>query len=338
MRYPICTLVLLLMPWLMLAQNRPQFVWQGDVDGTAILYLKASRLDVRVNEGVPIGRQSFHFNAPLSQNRQDARLEVIEGRGYAHIIEQPSLENQYTLAVSIEDRQPGASFYSIALYWDSSGREFEHSRSTGPTDTLNWRGRVDEEAMISCQAKACATSAIHGAPVRHQAVKFSRPLPDRDAEVTLERTEGRGDIRLLEQPRESNHYTARVSIRDSMSGSSEYSFTLRWPRAGVNAPEPPALQRGLNWSGVVDGRVRVTVKGGGSFSEVVAGLRVESERADFQSPLPARSDPRPAIKKLRGRGRVEIIEYPSEQNGYRLIFEIDDPEPGAGNYEVEVAW
>ncbi len=46
----------------------------------------------------------------------------------------------------------------------------------------------------------------------------------------------------------------------------------------------------------------------------------------------------PAIRKLRGRGQVSIVESPSEKNNYRLVFEIDDPEPGADDYEVELDW
>ena len=50
------------------------------------------------------------------------------------------------------------------------------------------------------------------------------------------------------------------------------------------------------------------------------------------------SDVRPAIRKLRGRGQVSIVESPSEKNNYRLVFEIDDPEPGADDYEIELDW
>ena len=46
----------------------------------------------------------------------------------------------------------------------------------------------------------------------------------------------------------------------------------------------------------------------------------------------------PKIQKLRGRGRVSIVESPSEKNNYRLVFEIDDSEPGADSYQVELDW
>ena len=84
-----------------------------------------NKVDVRVQEGAPIQQVQFHFYDPLPDARSNARLEVIQGRGYVHVIDQPRLDNQYTLAISIEDRQPGSSFYSLALYWDASTRRFE---------------------------------------------------------------------------------------------------------------------------------------------------------------------------------------------------------------------
>src|SRR5208337_650159 len=107
------------------------------------------------------------------------------GRGYVHVIDQPSVQNQYTLAVAIEDRQPGSAFYSIALYWDTANNAFE--RGAGKSAKLTWHGRVDHSAVVSCQAKSCTSSVEHDAmPVAGEHFKFSKPLPDHDAEVRLE--------------------------------------------------------------------------------------------------------------------------------------------------------
>lgn len=336
-------LFLPLVGWLALtpfltAEERPQFIWRGEVDGIDVLYVRGNHVDVRVQEGAPVERSQFHFYDPLPEVRQDARLEVIEGRGDVHIIDQPRIDNDYTLAVSIEDRQPGSSFYSLALRWDASNRAFEGSRTSGRRDTLTWTGRVDQEAVVSCREKNCTAQAAEGAPVANERFKFSRPLPHRDVEVNLEGAEGRGEIRLVEQPRERNNYTARVSIRDPPSGSGEYSFTLVWNRPNGKEADPVYTQRGLLWSGVVDGRVRVTIQGGASFSEVIEGGPVTHEIAQVLEPLPAHSDLMPMIHKLQGRGPVALVESPSEKNHYSLVFEIDDPQPGSDAYAVEVDW
>jgi hypothetical protein len=88
----------------------------------------------------------------------------------------------------------------------------------------------------------------------------------------------------------------------------------------------------------VDGRGRVTLKGGASFSEALEGAPVAGEHGEILRPLPARTDLMPTIRKLRGRGRVSIIESPSVKNNYQLVFEIDDSEPGADYYEIELDW
>jgi hypothetical protein len=324
-------------PVALCAQDRPQFVWQGQVDGTAILHLAGKRLAVQIQDGAPVERQKFHFSDALPQTQQAVRVEVLEGRGYVHVIDQPGIENNYKLAVAIEDRQPGSSFYSIALYWDASSNLFEH---TEKTDHVSWTGRVDTGAVISCHNQSCVSSSEQGAPVADEHFKFSRPLPERDSDVRLQDPQGRGDMRLIEQPRQRNNYTARVSIRDPEAGAGEYSFTLVWNHVGSKdaAPIPDPTGRAFLWSGTVDGRIRVTLKGGGSLSETLEGAPIIGEHADVLRPLPARADLMPAIQKLQGRGRVSIVEAPSEKNNYRLVFEIDDPEPGADYYEVELDW
>ena len=233
---------MILLPWVLgaqlpavlSAQDRPQFVWQGEVDGIDVLYLHGKRLEVKVQEGAPVIGQQFQFHDSLPESRQDVRVEVRQGRGYVHVIDQPRIDNNYTLAVTIEDRQPGSSLYSIAIYWDTSNRSFEGKQKM---DQVTWSGRVDDDAVVSCQAKRCTSSPL----AADEHFKFSKPLPSRDIEVRLEHSLGRGEIRLAEQPREKNNYTAQVAIRDPQAGSGEYTFTLVWDRNGAAnlAPELP---------------------------------------------------------------------------------------------------
>jgi hypothetical protein len=317
-------------------ERKPQMIWQGEVDGTAFLYIHGKRLEVETKSGPPVSRQRYHIYDALPETRQEARLSVSEGRGYVHIVEQPRADNRYTLAVAIEDRQTGSSFYSIALYWDAG--DIYDRKPGGGADRITWSGRVGEEVIVSCRGSHCTAEAVSGAPVMHERVKVSRPLPDRDVQVTVENVDGRGEVRLIEQPAESNGYTARVRIRDPQGGAGDYSFALTWARPGRVDPQLGTAQTGLVWSGRVEGAIRVTVHGGAAFSGVVNGRPVVGESARFDRPLPARSDLSPAIRKRQGRGNVEIIEVPSNQNGYQLVFEVRDSGSGSDFYEVEVTW
>lgn len=73
-------------------------------------------------------------------------------------------------------------------------------------------------------------------------------------------------------------------------------------------------------------------------SEVVSGAPVAGEQAVFERELPQSRGLNPTVKRLRGRGRVELVEDPSPRNGYRLVFQIDDPSGGSDLYQVEVGW
>jgi hypothetical protein len=316
----------------------PQFVWQGQVSGIASLQLRGKHLVVQSQSGGQVENQKFHFSDALPDSGQKVRLEVLQGRGYVHVMEQPGIENHYTLVVEIEDRQAGSAPYSIALYWDTSTNNFE--RGAPKTEKLTWSGRVEHSAVVDCQKLTCMSHSEHGTPAADEHFKFTKPLPDRDTEVRLETSEGRGEVQLIQQPRESNQYTARIAIHDPVAGVTDYSFTLVWNRVNSKEPEPipEPTGRGFLWRGKVDGRVQVTVQGGASFSQALGGERVIGEHAEMVRPLPARSDLMPVIRKLQGRGQVALVEPPSEKNNYRLVFEIDDPEPGADDYEVELDW
>ena len=323
--------------WLF-SQERPQLVWQAQVRGVAVLYIKGKHLEVDQKGGALVQEQRSHFYHPLPDTGLDVRMAVFEGRGSVRILEQPTIDNNYTLALAIEDRQEGLARYSLAFYWDTSGEMFEHSRGSSPGGRLTWKGRVAGEVIVSCRQRTCESSAIGGLPVLREKVRFSRPLPDSEVEIRLENIEGRGEIRLLEPPLEKNDYTARVRILDSSSGRSDSAFSLAWSQPRSAGTLQPVAQRGLLWRGRVQGRVRVAIQGGAAISEVLEGQPVTGESADFYQPLPSRSGRNATLKKLAGRGRTQIVEIPSQQNHYQLVFEIDGREEGADNYEIEVDW
>jgi hypothetical protein len=317
-------------------ERKPQMIWQGEVDDNALLYVRGKRLEVETKGGSPVARQRYRIYDPLPDTRQDVRLDVSEGRGYVHIVEQPRPDNRFTLALAIEDRQAGSSFYAIAVYWDPGDI---YDRKPGvAADRITWSGRVDDEVIVSCQGNRCTSEPVSGTPVMHERVKVSHALPNRDVKVTLENLDGRGEVRLVEQPAEHNGYTTRVRIRDPQGGAGDYSFALTWARPGPLDPQPLDRQTGLVWSGRVEGTIRVTVRGGASFSEVVKGRPVAEESARFDRPLPSRSDLNPVVKKRQGRGNVDVIEVPGNRNGYQLVFEVRDSGGGSDFYEVEVAW
>ncbi len=322
--------VLLPMLSSVLLAQQPRLVWKGEVDGTAVLRVQTDKVTVEQSGGGVVGRPTFRFVRPLPEHRQTARVETLEGRGSVRILEQPRADNGYSLVVSIEDSQPGSAPYSLAFYWEASeGAAQLKILKARRRETLAWSGRVEGEAIVSCRGNSCAAETAGGVPVSGRA-RFTKPLPERDTIVMILDQSGRGELRLLEQPSESNRYTARVLIRDPHAGSSAYSFKLAWLAERI---EPLGVARpGMFWSGRVEENARVTVHGRAAST---AGSAT-AVRADFERGL-AENTP-VSLRKLRGRGDVNIVEQPSKANGWTLIFEVADTAPGAGDYEVELRW
>ena len=198
---------------------------------------------------------------------------------------------------------------------------------------------MDDEVIVECRARRVPfRSRARRRRSRASVSAFPGRCRRATPAVSLEDVEGRGEVRLVQQPRAENDYTARVRIRDHQGGAGDYGFTLRVDaaparrRKGVRAPGH-GLERPR-------GRPRARRRPGPRSPRRSRGngAPVTAERARFDRDLPARENKFATVRRLRGRGRVELVEYPSRRNGYRLVFEIDDGGGGAGDYEVEVSW
>lgn len=212
------------------AETKPQFTWQGQVDGVVVLHVQGKKVDVET-KGPAVERQAFKFNSTLPDSRQDVRLEIREGRGSVRLTEQPRIDNSYTASIVIEDRQDGAAFYSLALYWNTESGSFadEPDRTVGRVDHASWSGRVTASAIIECRESRCESKVEGGLPASREKVKFTRPMPAVEMRVWLDNTDGPADFSVLESPTQQNNYTARVQIR-TMAHGGDCSFVLSWPR------------------------------------------------------------------------------------------------------------
>ena len=329
----------------------PKFVWEGDVDESAILYLRGDHLEVENPRGERVEHQRYRFFHLPPDSHETVRLEVSEGRGSVAITQQPTLENDYTIIVDIQDRQEGRGHYSIALYWDASGDDRQGGgkrwrdrgwqgdgivETRGAPGRLTWHGHVDSQAVVECRDSSCHSLTHTGMPVSHEKVHFDKPLPKAEVLVTLGPDDANGSIRVSQQPLRSNDYAVRVEIADGCGARKDCSFTLSWREQGGTA-EPRQAHRGAVWSGRVDGTARVTLRGSSTLSQSISGKPIADEQTDFGRDLPHSEVPA-AVKLLKGRGTVVLVESPAERNGFSLVFEVRDPGPGADDYVVELDW
>lgn len=93
----------------------------------------------------------------------------------------------------------------------------------------------------------------------------------------------------------------------------------------------------LRWSGRVDGEIEVEVRGSAVRERHISGQAPFNVRSNSGWSLPRR-DVSVRVNKLRGRGRVEVVEQPSSRNGYVAVIRISDSQGGADDYELEISW
>ncbi len=92
------------------------------------------------------------------------------------------------------------------------------------------RVRVDGEAEFAVRGETLTMRTLVGEPVRDVGSECSTPLPANVEDFRFRGVDGRGDVRLLEEPSRRNNWMAVVRVRDSKGGAEEYHFRLDWGR------------------------------------------------------------------------------------------------------------
>jgi len=119
------------------------------------------------------------------------------------------------------------------------------------------------------------------------------------------------------------------------------------PFAIIALPALASAQRGVQgngqrelfeWRGNVDQEVRVQMRGGRTS---VMGMGPREMTAYDQtravSAVPA-ADGYVSVEMLQGRGRVDVVQQPSAQNGYTTVVRVRDMQGGAGSYDIAAFW
>lgn len=203
------------------------FRWRGRVDGIDDIVIQGSDVRIEHVSAQPIQRQDYRFTAPLPPAEVELRLEVLRGRGEVRILEQPTRRNDYTAVVRVNDQDHGGdSDYELELSW--SRRDWDGGDAYEAS--FRWRGRVDVGCRIQVRGSGYELEDMGGQGTRERDHRFSEPLPSAEVPLSVEKKDGRGDVRLVQMPRASNGYTAVVEIEDDKGGADDYELELRWQR------------------------------------------------------------------------------------------------------------
>ena len=340
------------------SENYSHLRWEGTVDGKVLLKINRRRVTYDVISGVPVQRHRYDFTDPLPFKNTRVDVNVEEGRGNVRVIEQPRERNDYTAVIEINDSSSGKSDYVLDVYWEKSyggntGNNNSNWRNKDD-DYFEWQGRVDGESILYIRGEDVRVDDISGNGVTNAKYRSSRPIPSRSMTLNLVETSGRGEITLIEQPDNRNNYTAAVRIHDKQSGTGLYSFALTWSRRGGrngrddyqsnngnsyggNSNNYSEARRGMVWTGRVDGTDFITVRGDQVSVQHQSGAEISDMNFRFDRRLP-NATTSVFVKKIRGRGKVNVIQQPDRSNGFTAIIQVEDKNGGADNYEFEVSW
>ncbi|MCB1024470.1 MAG: hypothetical protein KDB79_08770 [Acidobacteria bacterium] len=91
------------------------------------------------------------------------------------------------------------------------------------------------------------------------------------------------------------------------------------------------------WTGRVDQRVNIVIQGNTVRTQTVAGSNLGNGTHTMSGTIPRR-EADATVRKLDGRGSVNVIQQPNRVNNYTTIVQVYDGNGGAENYRFEVTW
>ena len=94
---------------------------------------------------------------------------------------------------------------------------------------VRWRGTVDDNVQLVIRDDRIEVRTIGGSVYENGTYNFTSPLPRRrGVTVSVNKINGRGEVRVLQQPSRDNDYTAVVEIRDPKGEARDYEVEVAW--------------------------------------------------------------------------------------------------------------
>ena len=94
--------------------------------------------------------------------------------------------------------------------------------------SMEWSGTVDDVVQIRIRNRNARARAISGREYNDDNFNFDGRAPRENANVTVDKRDGRGKVYIVQQPSRRNNFTTIVEIVDKKGGPDRYRFTLNW--------------------------------------------------------------------------------------------------------------
>ena len=109
-----------------------------------------------------------------------------------------------------------------------SGGGLHEGEAEAASGRLHWRGTVDDNVQLVIRDGYVDVRTIGGTEYNDANYNFTSPLPRRRIMVRANKLNGRGTVRVLQQPSRENDFTAVIEIKDSSGGARMYEIEVLW--------------------------------------------------------------------------------------------------------------
>ena len=109
-----------------------------------------------------------------------------------------------------------------------SGGGLHEGEAEVTSGRLHWRGTVDDNVQLVIRDGYVDVRTIGGTEYNDANYNFTSPLPRRRNTVRANKLNGRGTVRVLQQPSRENDFTAVIEIKDSSGGARMYEIEVLW--------------------------------------------------------------------------------------------------------------
>lgn len=215
-------------------EERRLFSWRGVVDDDMRIYIRAGNIRSHVASGSSARHDPrVDRDRPLPRRAGILRVELVDGRGRAHVIQQPSARNNYTAIVRVKDAERGADRYRFDAYFDPVDRygrddDWDRGETRSGDRVMRWTGTVDRDIRITMRGTSADYTVASGAYPRSVQATVMRALPRRDGYLEVFLRQGRGTVQVIQQPTRYNNWTAIVRVFDTPGSYGYYDFDLIW--------------------------------------------------------------------------------------------------------------
>jgi len=157
------------------------------------------------------------LDSPSSARQDGGRMQIYSSNCEAN--------QRFRLRLINDSAQGG---YGRDRDRDRDRDRYDRDRYDSGSGGLTWRGRVDDVIVLEIRDRTVRDRVISGRQAEAVRSNFSSSLPNREVNVSVDKRNGRGEVRVIEQPSRRNGYTAVIQIRDSSGGADDYEIEVRW--------------------------------------------------------------------------------------------------------------